>query len=93
MPCKPRQIEFARLNLTYTLMSKRKLLELVQEKVVRGATPTILAWLFTHGSVWKEPAELCEGVSEAFTLSFVVFRVLLQSKTWLTQHLTWLNGA
>ena len=32
----PRQIEFARLNLTYTVMSKRKLLQLVQEKVVRG---------------------------------------------------------
>ncbi len=32
----PRQIEFARLNLTYTLMSKRKLLRLVQEKLVRG---------------------------------------------------------
>jgi len=33
---KPRQIEFARLNLTYTVMSKRKLLELVQEKLVSG---------------------------------------------------------
>jgi glutaminyl-tRNA synthetase len=32
----PRQIEFARLNLTYTVMSKRKLLELVQEKRVAG---------------------------------------------------------
>jgi len=32
----PRQIEFARLNLTYTVMSKRKLLELVEEKHVRG---------------------------------------------------------
>jgi len=32
----PRQIEFARLNLTYTLMSKRKLLQLVQEKAVSG---------------------------------------------------------
>ena len=32
----PRQIEFARLNLSYTVMSKRKLLELVQEKLVRG---------------------------------------------------------
>ncbi len=32
----PRQIEFARLNLTYTLMSKRKLLELVTEGHVRG---------------------------------------------------------
>jgi len=32
----PRQIEFARLNLNYTIMSKRKLLELVQEKYVSG---------------------------------------------------------
>ncbi|HEX7494356.1 MAG TPA: glutamine--tRNA ligase/YqeY domain fusion protein [Bacteroidales bacterium] len=33
---RPRQIEFNRLNLTYTMMSKRKLLELVQEGNVRG---------------------------------------------------------
>lgn len=33
---RPRQIEFARLNLTYTIMSKRKLLQLVQEKHVIG---------------------------------------------------------
>ncbi|MGE5237169.1 MAG: glutamine--tRNA ligase/YqeY domain fusion protein [Acidobacteriota bacterium] len=32
----PQQIEFARLDLTYTVMSKRKLLQLVQEKVVCG---------------------------------------------------------
>lgn len=32
----PRQIEFARLNITYTVMSKRKLLQLVQEKHVNG---------------------------------------------------------
>ncbi len=32
----PRQIEFARLNLTYTVMSKRKLLQLVEEKLVSG---------------------------------------------------------
>jgi len=32
----PRQIEFARLNLTYTIMSKRKLLELVKNKYVNG---------------------------------------------------------
>jgi glutaminyl-tRNA synthetase len=31
-----RQIEFARLNLNYTVMSKRKLLELVQKKIVSG---------------------------------------------------------
>ena len=32
----PQQIEFSRLNLTYTVMSKRKLLTLVKEKYVRG---------------------------------------------------------
>ncbi len=32
----PQQIEFARLNLTYTVMSKRKLLELVEAGTVRG---------------------------------------------------------
>ena len=32
----PRQIEFARLNLSFTVMSKRKLLELVKEKIVSG---------------------------------------------------------
>ncbi|MEM7453461.1 MAG: glutamine--tRNA ligase/YqeY domain fusion protein [Planctomycetota bacterium] len=32
----PQQIEFARLNLTYTVMSKRKLLELVEEGLVSG---------------------------------------------------------
>jgi glutaminyl-tRNA synthetase len=36
VPCHPQQIEFARLNLTYTIMSKRKLLELVQKKHVTG---------------------------------------------------------
>ncbi len=33
---RPRQIEFNRLNLSYTMMSKRKLLELVQEERVSG---------------------------------------------------------
>lgn len=33
---RPRQIEFNRLNLTYTVMSKRKLLALVQEGLVKG---------------------------------------------------------
>lgn len=36
VPCHPQQIEFARLNLSYTVMSKRKLLELVRDKVVWG---------------------------------------------------------
>jgi glutaminyl-tRNA synthetase len=36
VPSRPRQIEFARLNLTYTVLSKRRLLELVQEGHVSG---------------------------------------------------------
>ncbi|MEW6289671.1 MAG: glutamine--tRNA ligase/YqeY domain fusion protein [Thermodesulfobacteriota bacterium] len=35
-PSHPQQIEFARLNLTFTVMSKRKLLQLVNEKYVSG---------------------------------------------------------
>jgi glutaminyl-tRNA synthetase len=35
-PCHPRQIEFARLNLTYTVMSKRKLLRMVEGGYVDG---------------------------------------------------------
>jgi len=36
VPARPRQIEFARLSLTYTVMSKRKLLELVTSGLVSG---------------------------------------------------------
>ncbi len=36
VPCHPQQIEFARLNLSYTVMSKRKLLKLVNEGHVAG---------------------------------------------------------
>ncbi len=36
VPARPRQIEFARLSLTYTVMSKRKLLQLVREGCVSG---------------------------------------------------------
>jgi glutaminyl-tRNA synthetase len=35
-PCHPQQIEFARLNINYTVLSKRKLLQLVQEGLVSG---------------------------------------------------------
>ena len=35
-PLLPKQREFARLNLSYTIMSKRRLLKLVEDKIVRG---------------------------------------------------------
>ena len=35
-PCHPQQIEFARLNLSYTVLSKRKLIELVERGAVSG---------------------------------------------------------
>ncbi len=38
LPFRSRQIEFARLNLNYTVMSKRKLLQLVQEGLFRDGT-------------------------------------------------------
>jgi glutaminyl-tRNA synthetase len=58
VPSRPHQYEFARLNLGYTVMSKRKLLRLVQEGVVRGwddpRMPTIAAFRrrgFTPASI------------------------------------------
>lgn len=36
VPCHPQQIEFARLNINYTVMSKRKLRQLVEEGLVQG---------------------------------------------------------
>ena len=67
---RPQQIEFARLNLTYTMMSKRKLLELVQTKAVLGwndpRMPTVCGFRrrgFTPSSI----REFCSriGVSKA----------------------------
>jgi len=56
----PQQIEFARLNLSYTVMSKRKLLELVQNGIVDGwddpRMPTISGLRrrgYTPEAIWK----------------------------------------
>ena len=58
VPSRPRQYEFARLNLNYTVMSKRKLLRLVSEGHVQGwddpRMPTLAAFRrrgFTPGSI------------------------------------------
>ncbi len=78
----PRQIEFARLNLTYTMLSKRKLLMLVQEKIVsswddprmptisgfrrRGYTPESIRAFCKHIGVNKFNSTVEIGVLENF---------------------------
>ena len=65
-----RQIEFARLNLTYTVMSKRKLAELVQKKLVSGwddpRMPT-LAGLRRRGYTPEAIRAFCERIGVAKT--------------------------
>jgi glutaminyl-tRNA synthetase len=61
----PQQIEFARLSLTYTVMSKRRLLELVREKVVSGwddpRMPTICG-LRRRGYTPEALREFCKRI-------------------------------
>jgi len=68
VPSRPRQYEFARLNLNYTVMSKRKLLRLVEEKHVRGwddpRMPTI-AGLRRRGYTPESIRNFCERVGVA----------------------------
>jgi glutaminyl-tRNA synthetase len=67
---RPQQIEFARLNLTYTMMSKRRLLELVESKTVMGwddpRMPTV-SGLRRRGYSPSSIREFCEriGISKA----------------------------
>jgi glutaminyl-tRNA synthetase len=67
---RPQQIEFARLNLTYTVMSKRKLLRLVREGYVSGwddpRMPTI-SGLRRRGYTPKSIRNFCDriGVSKS----------------------------
>ena len=79
-PSKPQQIEFARGNLDYTVMSKRKLLELVNEKLVdgwddprmptlsgvrrRGFTPRAIRTFWERAGVSKQNSVIEYGVLE-----------------------------
>jgi len=73
VPCKPRQIEFSRLNLEYTVMSKRRLTQLVSEGFVEGwddpRMPTI-AGLRRRGYTPVAIRDFCEriGVTKADNL-------------------------
>jgi len=68
VPARPRQIEFARLNLTYTVMSKRKLLELVEQGHVQGwddpRMPTIVA-MRRRGYTPEAIRAFCERIGVA----------------------------
>jgi glutaminyl-tRNA synthetase len=75
----PRQIEFARLNLTYTVMSKRKFIELVNGGYVSGyddpRLPT-LAGLRRRGYTPEAIKEFCSRIGVAKTDSVVDVAVL-----------------
>jgi glutaminyl-tRNA synthetase len=66
--CHPQQIEFARLNLSYTLMSKRKLLQLVNQRYVSGwddpRMPTI-SGLRRRGYTPESIRTFCERIGVA----------------------------
>jgi glutaminyl-tRNA synthetase len=75
----PRQIEFARLNLTHTVLSKRKLLQLVQQKHVAGwddpRMPT-LAGIRRRGYTPEAIRAFCERIGVAKRNSMVDIAML-----------------
>ena len=68
VPCHPQQIEFARLNLSYTIMSKRKLKGLVEQGLVSGwddpRLPTI-SGLRRRGYTPRAVRNFCERIGVA----------------------------
>lgn len=75
----PQQIEFARLNMTYTMMSKRKLLQLVNDGVVDGwddpRMPTV-AGLRRRGFTPQSIRNFCEMIGVAKANSLVEYAML-----------------
>jgi glutaminyl-tRNA synthetase len=75
----PRQIEFARLELSYTILSKRKLLQLVGKKLVDGwDDPRLatLAGLRRRGFTPEAVRDFCERIGVAKANSLVDFALL-----------------
>ena len=70
VPAKPRQFEFGRLNLNYTVTSKRKLRQLVEENIVDGwddpRMPT-LSGLRRRGVTSAAVREFCDSLAVAKT--------------------------
>ncbi len=79
MPCHPQQIEFARLQLEYTIVSKRKLNQLVTEKYVSGwddpRMPTI-AGLRRAGVTPQAIKDFCERIGITKQNSWIEMGVL-----------------
>jgi glutaminyl-tRNA synthetase len=79
VPSHPRQIEFARLNLSYTVMSKRRLLELVERGIVNGwddpRMPT-LAGMRRRGFPPEAIREFADRIGVAKASSIVDFELL-----------------
>ena len=79
LPSKPRQIEFARLGINYTVMSKRKLRQLVEERKVSGwddpRMPT-LCGLRRRGYTPASIRNFCERIGVAKASSTVEFAFL-----------------
>ncbi len=79
---RPQQIEFARLNLEYTMTSKRKLLQLVQEKLVDGwddpRMPTLVG-LRRRGYTASSIRSFCERIGVAKRDSWIEMDWLEQS--------------
>jgi len=82
VPCHPQQIEFARLNLSFTVMSKRKLRALVEEGMVNGwddpRMPTI-SGLRRRGYTPEAVRDFCERIGVAKSNSFVDIAMLEHS--------------
>jgi glutaminyl-tRNA synthetase len=76
---RPQQIEFARLNITHTVMSKRKLRELVEQKLVSGwddpRMPTI-SGLRRRGYTPEAIRDFCERIGVAKSNSLVDYELL-----------------
>ena len=79
LPCKPRQIEFARLNINHTVMSKRKLRLLVENGVVDGwddpRMPT-LSGLRRRGYTPLSIRNFCERIGVSNVNSVVEYSFL-----------------
>lgn len=75
----PRQIEFARLNLSHTVMSKRKLLQLVNEGIVTGwddpRMPT-LSGMRRRGYTAAAIRDFCDRIGVGKTQNFIELALL-----------------